>query len=129
MPQERPRAFDLEVIVDFVFEDGLLYIKLANIGDKPARRVSARFDPEIHGLGGRKPISKMRVFRNIEFLAPGREISAFLDTGEGYLCGDQPKQIVVTIAYTDALGKRRSGEIRHDLRIYADLGQVRPAGW
>ena len=32
------------------------------------------------------------------------------------------------LAYTDAAGKRRSGEIRHDLRIYADLGQVRPAG-
>lgn len=127
MPQERPRVFDLEVIVDFVFDGDLLFIQLRNIGDQPARRVSVKFDPEIRGLSGRKPVSKMRVFRNIEFFAPGKEINVFLDTGQAYFGGDQPKEIVAALAYTDAQGKRRAGEIRHDLRIYADLGRVRPA--
>ena len=128
MPQKKPRVFDLEVIVDFVFEDGLLFIKLQNIGNRPARKVSVKFDHEIRGLGGRKAVSKMRVFRNIEFFAPGKEIWVFLDVGESYFQSEQPTQIASTVGYTDAEGRRRSGDIRHDLRIYSDLGYLRWQG-
>ena len=41
-----------DVIVDFVFDDGLLYATVANIGDRPALKVSCRFEPTFHGLGG-----------------------------------------------------------------------------
>jgi hypothetical protein len=40
------------VIVDVVFEDGLLFLAVQNIGDAPARRVSVRFDRALPGAGG-----------------------------------------------------------------------------
>ena len=122
----RHDTLDLAVIVDFVFEQGLLFVKLQNITDKPARRVRVTFDQEILGLGGAKAISKMCLFRNIEFFAPGKQISAFVDTSESYFRRGQPTQISATVQYLDSEGKKHSGEIRHDLRIYADLGYVRP---
>ncbi|PYS43550.1 MAG: hypothetical protein DMF71_06835, partial [Acidobacteria bacterium] len=58
-----------DVIVDFVFDDGLLFIAISNLSDKPAYKVSITFDQEIHGLDG-KDICALPLFRNIEFLAP-----------------------------------------------------------
>ena len=42
---KRGKAFDLDVIVDVVFDDGLLFLRLSNIGTRPARDVSVRFEP------------------------------------------------------------------------------------
>ena len=91
-----------------------------------ARRVRVTFDQEILGLGGAKAISKMCLFRNIEFFAPGKQISVFVDTSESYFRCRQPTQISATVQYLDTEGKKHSGEIRHDLSIYSDLGYVRP---
>ncbi len=41
MAQSQP-----DVILDFTFNEGLLYIDLANIGDSPAVNVSVSFDKE-----------------------------------------------------------------------------------
>src|SRR3954452_18131716 len=59
-----------EVIVDFRFEQGLLYIALVNISAVAAYRVSVRFDKPFRGLGGECEVSALRLFRRIEFLAP-----------------------------------------------------------
>lgn len=75
---------DPEVIVDFVFEDGLLFVSLRNIGSRPAYAVSTRFDKPFRGLHGTRTISELRLFRRLEFLAPGREIRAFLDSSAAY---------------------------------------------
>lgn len=72
------------VILDVVFEDGLLFLSLRNIGARPAVQVSVRFDRPIVGLEGEREISALPLFTNLEFLAPGREIRTFLDRSASY---------------------------------------------
>ena len=65
MPRET-RISRPDVIVDFVFEDGLFFIVVENIGDRPALKVSVRFDPRITGLDGRLDVGALPLFRNME---------------------------------------------------------------
>ncbi|HYR76749.1 MAG TPA: hypothetical protein VEM96_12995 [Pyrinomonadaceae bacterium] len=60
-----------EVIVEFLFDHGLLFISLRNIGDRPAIGVSVKFDKKIVGPDRKKDISALPLFRNLEFLGPG----------------------------------------------------------
>src|SRR5712692_7246111 len=68
-----------DVIVDFLFEDGMLFVVVQNIGSQPAQRVHVAFDPPFKGLGGTASIPELPLFRNIEFLAPSRSIRTLLD--------------------------------------------------
>jgi hypothetical protein len=115
---------DPEVIVDFVFEDGLLFVAVRNIGMRPAYRVSTRFDKPFHGLHGSREVSALRLFRNIEFLAPGREIRAFVDTSAAYFHRREPTKLTAEVAYRTASGERHVHTIRHDLGIYRELAYV-----
>ena len=69
-----------EVIVEFLFDKGLLSIAVRNIGIRPARKVTVSFDPDFTGLGGSKDVSSLPLFKNIEFLGPARQIVTLLDT-------------------------------------------------
>lgn len=109
------------VILDVVFEDGLLYLAVRNIGSRPALGVSVAFDAPIVGLGGAREVSALPLFRRLAFLAPGREIRTLLDTSASYFSRGQPERIVARITYRDARGRRRSAVIRHDLGIYRNL--------
>ena len=113
-----------DVIVDFVFDDGLLYATVANIGDRPALKVSCRFEPAFHGLGGSVEISRLPLFRNIEYLAPFKEIRTLVDSSAAYLARKEPTKLEVTVTYRDESGTRREATIRHDLGIYRDLAYV-----
>jgi hypothetical protein len=83
------------VIVDFVFEDGLFFIAVKNISANPVYDVSVTFDKKFTGVEGAKDISSLRLFRNIPFLAPQKEIVAFLDTSASYFRRRQPTNIRV----------------------------------
>ena len=124
MPSEE-REFD--VSVDFVFEDGLLYALVANIGERPALKVSCRFEPAFHGLGGSVEVSRLPLFRNIEYLAPGREIRTLVDSSAAYFARREPTKLEIAVTYRDEDGARRQATIAHDLGIYRDLAYVVPA--
>ncbi len=124
MPRES-RALRPDVIVDFIFEDGLFFIGVENIGDRPALKVSIRFDPPITGVEGSLDLAALPLFRHIEFLAPHKTIRTFLDTSTAYFHRGEPTQIRVSIAYQDANRKRYRATIQHDLGIYRDIGYVR----
>jgi hypothetical protein len=124
MPREA-RTLRPDVILDFIYEDGLFFIAVENIGDRPALKVSIRFDPPITGLEGRLDLATLLLFRNIEFLAPHKTIRTFLDTSASYFRRGEPTQIRVNIAYQDASRKRYRATIQHDLAIYQDIGHVR----
>jgi hypothetical protein len=104
-----------------------------NLGDAPAFKVNTVFTPEIKGVNGTKMISSLAVFKNIEFLAPHKEIKVFLDTSSSYFAVKQvaaekdgrPERISVKISYKDARGQTVSGVIQHDLGIYKDLGYIK----
>ena len=124
MPSEE-REFD--VSVDFVFEDGLLHAMVANIGERPALKVSCRFEPAFHGLGGSVEVSRLPLFRNIEYLAPGREIRTLVDSSAAYFARKEPTKLEVAVTYRNEDGARRQATIAHDLGIYRDLAYVVPA--
>ena len=112
------------MIVDFIFEDGLLFVEVANLGDLPAHRVRARFDPPFAGLGGTRRVSSLSLFRRLEFLAPHKRIRAFLDRSDSYFARDEPARIDVTVSWLDDDRRRRVRELRHDLEIYRELAYV-----
>ena len=116
-----------EVIVEFLFDRGLLYISVNNIGNRPAQSVSVKFDKKILGLGGTREISALAVFKNIEFLGPQREIVSLLDSSSSYFKRKQPTKISASIAYQDLEKRRYEISIKHDLEIYRDLVFVEPA--
>ena len=132
---QRNDVFDLSVIVDIIFEDGLLFISIRNLSDEPAFKVSIEFDKKIIGVDGRKEISALPLFRNIEFLAPYKEIKTFLDSCQSYFSNKhsssrrshagQPEKISVKISYRNKGGKLISGIINHDLGIYKEIGYIR----
>jgi hypothetical protein len=117
--------FDCDVIVDIVFERGLFFIVIKNLSDKPVFKVSIKFDQKIIGVEGGKDISALPLFKNIEFLAPKKEIVTFLDTSSSYFKNRQPEKISLGISYLDSFSKKKIGTIHHDLSIYREIGFVR----
>jgi hypothetical protein len=115
---------DLDVIVDFEFERGLLFVVVRNLGDRPALDVKVGFDKPFKGLGGSREMNKLALFRRIRFLAPGREIRTFLDSSAAYFARKEPVLLTANVSYRDAAGERRKVSITHDLSIYRDLAYL-----
>ena len=113
-----------DVIIDFIFEKGLFFISIKNIGKKPAYRVSILFDNKIIGVEGTKEISALSLFKNIEFLPPKKEIITFLDTSISYFKGENPTMITANITYHDCYGIKYNRAIKHDLEIYREIGYI-----
>jgi len=113
-----------DVIVDFLFEDGMLFITVQNIGTQPALRVHVAFDPPFKGLGGTASIPQLPLFRNIEFLAPSRSICTLLDSSVAYFARQEPERITATASYSDRSGHEFSCSILHDLAIYRDIAFI-----
>lgn len=123
-PPPSPRP---EVIVDFACREGLLFVILKNIGARSAYRVTTRFDKPFTGLGGGKPMADLRLFRRLDFMAPGKEFCQLVDPLALYLKRREPARLTATIAYRDREGSAFEDAITHDLRIYQDLGEIRLA--
>jgi hypothetical protein len=121
MPDER---CDADVILDVVFERGLLFLVVANTGDRPAHSVRIKFDKPFGGVGGTKKMQRLALFRRLEFLAPRKSISVFLDRSASYFARDEPTQLTAAVSWRTSAGERRSCTINHDLEIYRDLGFI-----
>jgi hypothetical protein len=115
---------DPYVIVDFVFDRGLLWIAIKNIGARPAYRVRVKFSHKVMGVEGTVEISALPLFRALEFLPGGKEISTFLDSSGSYFRSGQSAQITTRITYQDARGEESSNAIQHNLEIYREIGHA-----
>ena len=113
-----------DVIVDFLFEDGMLFVAVQNIGSEPALRVRVAFDPPFKGLNGTTSIPELALFRNIEFLAPARSIRTLLDSTAAYFARKEPEHITATVSYSDRAGQKFSSTVLHDLSIYRDIAFI-----
>lgn len=111
-------------MLDVLFEDGLLFLSVSNIGEVPALRVSCTFGGELRGLGGTRNLAELPLFRNIEFLAPGKEIRTLLDASAAYFARDEPTKLAVKTTYGDDAGRSYETTIHHDLAIYRELAYV-----
>ena len=108
------------VVVDVVFESGLLYLEIANLSERPALNVSCRFDPALVDLQGRD-VSKLPLFRRVEFLGPGRRIRTLLDSTAGYFGREAPTRVSVAVEYERPDGPRETTKLMHDLEVFRDL--------
>jgi len=117
--RERP-----EVIVEFLFERGVLSLSIRNIGSRAAMKIGVSFDRKFTGLGGEKEISSLPLFTRVEFLGPDREIVTLLDTSASYFKRKQPTKIAARVSYLDAEDRKYETTIHHDLEIYRDLSWV-----
>jgi len=114
-----------EVIVDFIFDEGLFFVAVKNIGDGPAHDVSVVFNKKFTGVAGTRDISALPLFRKLSFLAPQREITTFLDHSVSYFRRRQPTALKATITFKDNSGTRHAAVVKHDLSIYKNLGYLR----
>lgn len=113
-----------EVVVDFEFRDGLLFVALANPSAHAALGVRVTFEPPFHGLGGEREIGRLALFRRLEFLAPGRRVETLVDATAAYFARREPTKVTATATFRDAAGGRHRREITHDLSVYRDLAYV-----
>ncbi len=113
-----------EVIIDIVFNNGLFFISIKNIGQISACRVSVDFDREIIGLEGTKEMSELPLFENIENMPPQKEIVTFLDTSASYFAREQPSRFATTVTCRDERGRHYNKTIRHNLDIYREIGYL-----
>jgi len=113
-----------DVILEILFERGLFLIAINNIGNKPAVGVSVKFSRKLVGLNGKKEISALPLFKNIEFLGPKREIVTLLDASSSYFRRKQPTKISAQVSYSDCENNKYKVNIKHDLGIYRDLAYL-----
>jgi hypothetical protein len=108
------------VVVDVVFEDGVLYLELANLADRPALNVTCAFDPPLVDVQGRE-VSELRLFRRVEFLGPGRHVRTLLDSVGGYFERKAATRVAVAVEYERPGEPRRVTKVTHDLELYREL--------
>jgi len=113
------------VIVDLDFDGGLFFLAVRNLGDRPAIDVRTTFDRKLIGLGGRKDVSALPLFRSIPFLAPHKEIRTLLDTAAAWFARGGPTTVTAQVAYRDADGKDYRATMAHDLEIYREIAYVK----
>jgi hypothetical protein len=113
-----------EVVLDVVFEDGLLFLVVANTGDAAALGVSCRFRRRLRGLGGTEDVSKLPLFEHIAYLGPRREIRTLLDSSAAFFAREEQTRVAVTMSYADASGRAYKSTVEHELAIYRDLAYV-----
>ena len=121
MREESPVA---EVMLDVVFDRGLLFLVVENLGDRPAHSVRIKFDQPFSGVGGAKKMQRLALFRKLEFLAPQKSIEVFLDRSASYFARKEPTQLTATISWRTPEGERLTSTVHHDLEIYRDLGYI-----
>lgn len=113
------------MIVDFDFEDGLLFVAVENISPLPVCDVTVRFSPGFRRAGDR-PVDELALFSRLRFLAPGKRIRAFVDEASAFFARGEPTEIAAHIEYETTPARHRHRHVvNHDLEIYRDLGYIR----
>ena len=113
-----------DVIVDFEYDEGLLFIVIENIGNDSAYNTSVRFNKKVLGMQKTKNISSLRIFRTLKFLPPGKKIKILVDLFQFYLACKQPMKISTVIFFRNKLKQIFQNSIQHDLSIYKDFAEI-----
>ena len=119
-----PTQREPDVIVDFIFEKGLLNISIKNIGAEPAYEVKTIFDKKFRGLEGEKAVTELPLFSKLLFLPPGKTITTFLDSSAAYFHREEPMMITATTVFKNRAGEKFKNTMRHNLEIYKEIGYL-----
>lgn len=120
-PSSRP-----DVYVDFSVRRGLLFVTVHNIGTASAYHVVTSFDRPLRGLGGRRDLATLALFRSLLFLPPGKRISQLVDAADTWFRRETSTRLTATLTYTDRDGRRYTESVPHDLAVYRDLAEPLP---
>ena len=113
-----------DVIVDFEYEKGLLFLIIENIGIDSAYDTEIRFNKKILGVQKTKEISSLGILQSLKFLPPGKKIKIFVDSFQFYLAGKQPLQLRINISFKNKLKQIFENTIQHDLSIYKEISEI-----
>lgn len=113
-------APDDGVVVDVVLEDGVFYLELANLADRPALNVACSFDPPLLDAQGRD-VSELGLFRHVTFLGPRRRVRTLLDSLPGYFGRARSTAVTVTVEYDRPREPRCATTVTHNLDLYGEL--------
>jgi len=116
-------APDDGVVMDVIFECGVLYLELANLADWPALNVTCSFDPPLLDVQGRD-VAKLPLFSRVEFLGPRRRIRTLLDSSPGYFARDSATRVTISVGYERPDEERRTTQVTHDLEIFRELAYL-----
>ena len=108
------------VVVDVVLEDGVLYLELANLSDRPALNVACSFEPPLVDVQGRD-VSELRVF-------PPRRVPRTA-AASAHAAGLRPRllqprrgsRFAVAVEYERPGEPRSETKVTHDLDLYREL--------
>lgn len=113
-----------DVFLDVVFEDGLLFLVLENIGKQPAFDISCKFNKDIHGFYEDHIINQIALFTDLKFLAPSKKIRTFLSTSIDYFQNERPLVLKVVINFKNRKGKTFNNCVTHNLEVYRHIGYI-----
>lgn len=108
------------VVVDVVLEDGVFYLELANLADRPALNVACSFNPPLVDAEGRD-VSELRLFSHVAFLGPRRRVRTLLDSLPSYFVPERATSVAVTVEYERPGELRCATKLTHDLDLYREL--------
>jgi len=111
------------VIVDFISVNGNMFITIHNEVDVGMRDISISFNQKLTGPSG-KNLNEINLFKNISFLAAGREFEVFAGRADRFIDSLKDTKIKVNVSLKLPGQKKYSYSIEHDLSIYIDLPQI-----
>jgi hypothetical protein len=116
------------VVVDFSFEQTIIFLTVANIGPTLARNVTLTFTPELSSTLDKTPprLSDLKMLTDgIPSLAPGKTLSTVFDSFPARHGAGLDQSYDVTIRYQgEPLGETYTDETTLDLGIYINLTRV-----
>jgi hypothetical protein len=109
------------IVVDFEIDAESVFLVIKNAGSAPAFKLKIKPSSPILGLEGKKDVGSLSIFKKISYLAPSKEIKIFVDSYASFFRNLKKTTIQFKISFRDEQKKSFKREIKHDLKIYADL--------
>lgn len=109
--------------VDFVPENGNMFIIIHNEVDIGVRDITISFNQELKGAKG-MVLNDLNIFKNLTFLTAGREFEVFAGRADQFIESLKNVCVIVTVSLKLPGKKKIQYKIIHDLSIYTDLPQI-----
>ena len=109
------------IVVDFEVSADLVFVVIKNLSNRAALKLKIKPSVALKGLGGRKNIAALTVFKEISYLAPQKEIRVFVDSYSSFFEHQEKMLVKFSITYENEEGKVLRQHIEHNLAIYKDL--------
>lgn len=126
IPDFRPRENDEigGLAVDFIPENGLMFVIIANYESFPLRDCKISFSETLPTVKGEK-LNHLNIFKHLTYLSPGRKICILAGETSSVLSSlREDKVVTISIKYRLPDGKKTAYSIKHNLSIYEDLPQI-----